>query len=260
MKLEVHDLTCGYDARHPLQQYVNFAVDRGEICCILGPNGCGKSTLFKTILSLIPALGGCVTVDGSDISEWSPRHLSDIFAYVPQHDEQAFEYQVKDLVLMGRVSKAGRRTGPTVEDYQIAEDAMRQMGVYELRNKRYTHISGGELQLTLIAKALTQRPRILILDEPTSALDYGNVVAVIRKIKELAQQGYLILMTTHSPDHAFMCQSNVVLLRKDRPMKFGRSADVITEKNMRDAYGVDVKVVEFVNTKQEITRMCAPVF
>ncbi len=180
-------------------------------------------------------------------------------AYVSQNHVPPFPYQVKDVVLLGRINKVGHMGQPTANDYHIVENAMVDMGIFHLRDKVYTDISGGELQLVMIARALAQQPKVLVLDEPTAALDYGNVVRVIEKVRSLAEKDYAVVMTTHSPDHAFMCNSSVVLLQKENPMKFGKAVDIITEKNMKEAYGVNVKIVEFVNTRGEITRMCAPV-
>ncbi|MGI6032764.1 MAG: ABC transporter ATP-binding protein [Coriobacteriales bacterium] len=260
MKLEVKDASVGYVKGRPVQQNVNFSVESGEVCCVLGPNGCGKSTMFKSVLGLIPLQSGKVTVDGEDISTWTPSHMAEVMAYVSQSHQPPFPYQVKDVVLLGRINKVGYLGQPTDEDYQIADQAMVDMGVYDLRDEVYTDISGGELQLVMIARALAQEPDMLVLDEPTAALDYGNVVRVIDKVRSLAERGYAVVMTTHSPDHAFMCNSTVVLLQKENPMKFGRAVDVITERNMRQAYGVNVKIVEFKNVKDEVMRMCAPVF
>ena len=260
MKLEVRDAHIGYETGKAIQRFVNFTVESGEVCCVLGPNGCGKSTMFKSVLGLIPLLSGKATVDGDDISGWSASRLADTMAYVSQSHTPPFPYQVKDVVLLGRVNKVGYLGQPTANDYHIVENAMVDMGVYDLRDEVYTDISGGELQLVMIARALAQPPQMLVLDEPTAALDYGNVVRVIDKVRELAKKGFAVIMTTHSPDHAFMCNSNVLLLQKDNPMKFGRAVDIITERNMKQAYGVNVKIVEFVNTKGEIMRMCAPVF
>ena len=259
MKLEMQDLSCGYSRKKIIQQYINVTLNSGEICSVLGPNGCGKSTLFKTILGIVPPISGSILVDGSDILKWTPRQLANTVAYVQQRKEEPFPYRVQDYVMLGRVSRvAGSK--PTRADYAIVEEAMDQMGIYELREQRYDRISGGEFQLTMSARAIAQQPQILILDEPTSALDYGNAVRVIRKIRQLAQRGYIVLMTTHSPDHAFLCHSKVLLLRNDELMRFGNAADIITEKNMRQAFGVRMKVVEFVDSRQEIMRMCAPEF
>ncbi len=259
MKLEIRDADCGYSKHKPVQSHVSFSVENGEICCVLGPNGCGKSTVFKSILGLTPLLNGTVTVDGDDISNWSPSRLADTMAYVSQNHVPPFPYQVKDVVMLGRINKVGSMGQPKHEDYRIVDNAMLDMGVYHLRDKVYTDISGGELQLVMIARGLAQEPQILVLDEPTAALDYGNVVRVIEKVRSLSERGYAVVMTTHSPDHAFMCDSSVVLLQKDNPMRFGQAVDIITEKNMEEAYGVNVKIVEFVNTQGKITRMCSPV-
>ncbi len=259
MKLEVNDANCGYQRGEAVQRYVNFSVENGEVCCVLGPNGCGKSTVFKSILGLLPLQRGTVTVDGDDISKWTPSRLADTMAYVSQNHVPPFPYQVKDVVMLGRINKIGSMGQPRKEDWRIVENAMLDMGVYDLRDKVYTDISGVELQLVMIARALAQEPRILVFDEPTAALDYGNVVRVIEKVRSLAEKDYAVIMTTHSPDHAFMCDSSVVLLQKDNPMKFGEAVDIITEKNMKEAYGVNVKIVEFVNTQGKIARMCSPV-
>jgi iron complex transport system ATP-binding protein len=259
MKLEVKDLSCGYEGADPVQRFVNFTVKSGEVCCVLGPNGCGKTTLFKTLLGLIPARAGSIMIDGENATKWSPKRLASTVAYASQNHVPPFPYRVKDVVMLGRVNKTGM-SQPTEEDHRIVDAAMRDMGVKYLADRPYTDISGGQLQLVMIARALAQQPQLLVLDEPTAALDYGNAVRVIGKVRWLAEQGYAVLMTTHSPDHAFMCRSNVVLLQSGKPMTFGPAANVITERNMRQAYGLDVRVVEFVNSKNEVMRMCAPEF
>ena len=258
MKLEVRDLNCGYTKGEAVLRYLNFSVETGHSCCILGPNGCGKSTLFKTVLGILPAQSGQVLIDGEDIRKWNPSQMASTMAYVSQSHNPPFPYQVKDVVMLGRVNDVGYLGQPTRNDYLIVENAMMDMGIYDLRDEVYTEISGGELQLVMIARALAQQPRFLVLDEPTASLDYGNMVRVIEKIKSLTERDIGVLMTTHNPDHAFMCESDVVLLRPDAPMKFGRASDIITEKNIKDAYGVNVKIVEFVNTKQKVMRMCSP--
>ena len=260
MKLEVRDVSCGFGPDAIVQKFVNFSVESGEICCVLGPNGCGKSTLFKSVLGLLPLQGGRIMIDGQDITRWSVKRLADTMSYVAQSHTPPFPYQVKDVVLLGRINKVGYMGQPTANDYHIVENAMADMGIYDLRDEVYTDISGGELQLVMIARALAQQPQMLVLDEPTAALDYGNVVRVIDKVRALAAKGYAVIMTTHSPDHAFMCNSNVVLLQKGVTAKFGRAIDVITERNMQEAYGVNVKVVEFVGESGEVMRMCAPMF
>lgn len=259
MKIEAKDVSCGWERGKPVQRYVSFSVSSGEICCLLGPNGCGKTTLLKTMMGLIPRQAGRVLIDGKNISSLSPRQRSRAIAYVSQAHNPPFTYLVRDVVMLGRTTSVGLGS-PSAKDIKIVNDALSEMGILDLADRRYTDISGGELQLVMIARALTQQPKLLVLDEPTAALDYGNAMRVIGSVRNLAKRGYGVLMTTHSPDHAFMLNSNVVLLQKNRPMQFGRAVDVITERNMRDAYGVDVETKEFLTRNGGVVRMCAPVF
>lgn len=258
MKLVAKDVSCGWEKSKPVQTYVNFSIESGEVCCILGPNGCGKTTLLKTLMGLVPRLAGAVGLDGRDIRRYTPKERAKSIAYVSQGHVPPFSYRVRDVVMLGRTSKVGLGQ-PAVRDRQIAESALKDMGVWHLRDERYTEISGGQLQLVMIARALAQQPQLLVLDEPTAALDYGHTARVVAKIRELAQRGYAVLMTTHSPDQAFLLNSNVLLLQRDRPPQFGSAVDVITEKNMRDAYGTGVEVKEFLTRRGSVVRMCAPV-
>ena len=261
MRLSLRDVSIGYDKDRPIQKFVNLSLDSGEVCCVLGPNGCGKTTLIKTILGMQPLLGGSVTVDGDDITKWSARRLSDAMAYVAQKHDQPFPFQVKDVVMLGRINRVKGLGGqPSNDDYSIVENAMNDMGIWHLRDMPYNDISGGELQMVMFARALAQEPQMLILDEPTAALDYGNAVRVIQKIRKLSRLGYGVMMITHNPDHAFMTGANVALFTRDQPMKFGTANQIITRENIKDAYGIGVKLVEFTHDNQFTMRMCAPEF
>ena len=259
MKLELHNVFCGYDGCPPVLKDVNFSVSSGEICCLLGPNGVGKTTLFKTILKLIKKQHGEILIDGENIDHWSPGKMAKHMAYVSQFHVPPFPYKVRDVVLLGRINSISYFGQPTDLDYRIAEEAMVDMGIDHLHDKAYTDISGGERQLVMLARALAQEPNFLILDEPTANLDYGNMIRVMSKIRHLKDKGIGVIMTTHSPDHAFMCQSTVVMLQKDEPLLFGSCTDVITEKNLKDAYGISVKLVEFFDHKGRLMRMCSPI-
>lgn len=261
MKLVVRDATIGYPRAEPLQTRINLSVAGGEVCCVLGPNGCGKSTLIKTILGLNPLVAGSITFDGDDMTRWSAKKLSEHVAYVAQNHNQPFPFLVKEVVMLGRTGKVSALGGqPSRKDHNIVENALEEMGIRHLRDVPYVDISGGELQLVMFARALAQEPSMLILDEPTAALDYGNAVRVIEKIRQLAASGYGVMMVTHNPDHAFMTKANVALFMKRKPMVFGSAYDVISRGNIQDAYGINVKLVEFTHDNQEIMRTCAPEF
>ncbi|MDO4501704.1 MAG: ABC transporter ATP-binding protein [Coriobacteriia bacterium] len=261
MKLEIRNITYGFDPELPVQSNVSFSMETGEICCLLGANGCGKSSLFNAILGLVPVYRGDITLDGNNVRDWPARKLSRVLGYVAQTHEPPFPYKVRDVVMLGNAGRLGYTKQPKPKDYLAAEKVMHDLGIYELRNTPYSDISGGELQLVMIARALVQGPQILMLDEPTAALDYGNALRVLGVIKRLAeQQGLGVIMTTHDPDHAFMCNSKVVLLQKNDFPRVGMAKDVITEKNMAQAYDTRVKIVEYVNERNEIMRRCAPEF
>lgn len=261
MKLIVTDAAIGYDADKPLQKRVNFSVEDGEVCCVLGPNGCGKTTLVNTILGMTPLLAGSIALDGSDMTQWSAAELSSKVAFVAQRHSQPFPYQVKDVVMLGRLTRTDSMSGkPSTHDFNVVENALDEMGIRHLRDVPYVDISGGELQLVMFARALAQEPQLLIMDEPTAALDYGNAVRVIEKVRQLADEGYGIVMITHNPDHAFMTRANVALFMRNQNMRFGTAYDIITRENISDAYGINVKLVEFTHDNDEVVRMCAPEF
>ncbi len=260
MKLQLKNVDCGYEGCDPVLRDVSFTVESGQICCLLGPNGVGKTTLFKTILGILKPKDGFVQMDGENTARWTARKLAKNMAYVSQFHNPPFPYLVRDVVLMGRIGSTGYFGQPSEMDYEIAEAAMFDMGITHLRNANYTDISGGERQLVMIARALTQEPKLLVMDEPTANLDYGNMVRVMKKIRSLRNKGFGVIMTTHSPDQAFMCESTVCLLQRRMPLIFGPAHEVITQENMRSAYGVDVKVIEFYDTNNRLVRMCSPLF
>ncbi len=259
MKLELRNVTCGYsDKEPPVQKDVSFSVETGSICCLLGPNGVGKSTLFKTILSVIKPLSGSILVDGEDISRWPERKLSRTIGYVSQFHVPPFPYKVKDVVMLGRLGSTGYFGQPSQHDYELVEEAMEELEIRHLRDLPYTDISGGERQLVMLARLIAQEPKFLVLDEPAANLDYGNMVKVINRIRALKNRDFGIIMTTHSPDQAFMCDSDVVFLQRQAPVIFGRVENVITEKNMLDVYGVRVRIVEFTDSRGRVARVCSP--
>ena len=259
MNLHVMSLSCGYSAERPVLERVSFSVRDHEICCILGPNGVGKTTLFKTLLGSLPPLAGEIRMDEEDISRWSGRRTAQAIAYVAQNHVPPFPYLVEDVVLLGRVASTGYFRQPSAQDREIAEAAMEDMGILHLRDRAYTDVSGGERQLVMLAQALAHGPRLMLLDEPTASLDYGNQIRVLEKICELRDRGFAAVMTTHLPEHAFLCDARVVLLQKNAPVIYGPAAEVITEKNLYDAYGVRISIVEHLGPDGRIQRMCSPV-
>lgn len=258
MKLELRNVACGYDAVQPIVKNVNMELESGDVCCILGPNGVGKTTLFKTILNLLPPLNGQVCIDGENTMGWKPQKLSRYMAYVAQAHTPTFPYLVKEVAMMGRLGQIGTMGQPNQKDHEIVEQALEDMGIRHLRDVPYSDISGGERQLLMIARALAQQPKMLIMDEPTANLDYGNMVLVMESIRRLAGLGLCVVFTTHMPDQAFMCQAKTALLLRGQPAIFGAADKVITERNLFEAYNAKIQILDVIGADDIPLKVVVP--
>jgi len=234
-------LGFGYP-RFPVGRGVDLEIRPGEVLCLLGPNGCGKTTLFKTILGLIPRQGGRVLLDGEDVARLDRRSIARRMAYVPQAHAAVFPYSVRDMVLMGRTVHRGLFSSPGEDDRARAEAALAQMGIEALADRDYTRISGGQRQLALIARALAQDAGLVVMDEPTASLDFGNQVLVLKEVRRLAAAGLGIVLSTHNPDHAFACATRVHLLAEGTTRAAGVPGEVLTPEVLTRTYGVPVAV------------------
>lgn len=255
MRLEVDDLAFGYPERLVGRGACLHLVP-GEILCLLGPNGCGKTTLFKTMLGLLTARSGRVMVGGENISSLSRQVMARRIAYVPQTTATPFPYTAHDVVLMGRVAHRGIFAGPSRADREIADRALDGLGVAHLRDRDVTRLSGGQRQLVMIARALAQETPLIVLDEPTASLDFGNQVLVLSQLIRLAAQGVGLVLSTHNPDHALAVADRVVLMHDGSIVMSGRPHDVITPAALRAVYGVEVEV-EAVSSGQTV---CVPIY
>jgi iron complex transport system ATP-binding protein len=240
--LAVEALAFGYGSR-AVGQAVSFALAPGEVLCLLGPNGGGKSTLLRTVLGLLPALAGAVKLDGEDTVRWSPQRRARAFGYVPQTGAGQFSFTVAEMVLMGRAAHHSAFAAPSAADRAIADAALATLGITALAERDWLKISGGERQSALIARALAQQPQLLVLDEPTANLDFGNQVRVLAELRRLAGQGLAVIFATHHPEQAFACADRVALLHGGQLARLGPPAETITQETMRLVYGVDVDVV-----------------
>ena len=242
MILEARDLAFGYGAR-AVGAGVNLTIEGSETLCLLGPNGGGKTTLFKTLLGLLRPLAGSILLDGTDLSELPRREIAKTIAYVPQAHAAFFSFTVREVVVMGRASRLPAFASPGPADRAAAERALATLGIGHLAERIYTEISGGERQLALIARALAGEPRLLVMDEPTASLDFGNQARVLTQVRRLSEAGIAVVLSTHDPGHAFLCADRVALLHGGRLVALGPPAETVTPDALRLLYGVEVAVV-----------------
>lgn len=241
--LAVENLCFGFPGR-TVGREVGFVLADGEVLCVLGPNGSGKTTLFRTLLGLLAPQAGAIALDGAPLARLPRDAIARRIGYVPQAHAGYFAYSVREMVLMGRTAHLGAFGAPGLQDRARADSALEMLGIAALAERPFTEISGGERQLTLIARALAQEAGLLVMDEPTASLDFGNQVRVLERIRQLAAHGISVLFSTHDPDHAFLCAQRALLIADGRALALGPPREVIRSDTLARLYGVSVNIVE----------------
>lgn len=243
MRLQVCDADYGYQIGQPLFSDLNFSLSAGDIMAILGPNGVGKTTLLNTITGMLPWQKGQTLIGDKALSDYSTRELWQKIAYVAQARSNAFAYSVLDMVLLGRSAYLGTFAHPAKDDIQLARKILARLEIAHLENAYCNAISGGELQLVYIARALIGEPAVLFLDEPESHLDFKKQLIILDIIERLAHEDKLIcVMNTHFPNHALRIANKVLLLGADGTYRFGDTQDVLSEEALRDCFGVNTLI------------------
>ena len=244
--LEIRGGRYGYDPDSPFASDLNFRLERGEIMAVLGPNGCGKTTLINTIVGMRPWLAGQTLIHGRPLTDYSSRNLWQQIGYVPQARTNAFAYTVMDMVLLGRSAHLGTFNRPGKADRAAARRIMQRLEIRHLEDRLCNSISGGELQLVFIARALMGDPAILFLDEPESHLDFKKQLIILNIIERLASEdGIICMLNTHFPNHALRIAGQVLLIKPGGDHCVGPVAEVLTENTVRDCFEVDTVFYQF---------------
>ena len=248
MKLEVKDGNFQYVLGRNLFENLSFAVEDGEILAILGPNGVGKTTLLKCMTAMLKWRKGHTYLDDKPLNTMKPAEIWKQIGYVPQSRGGVFSYTVLEMVLMGRAPYLGSFSTPGKKDIQIAKEMLATVGITHLMDKSYSEISGGEMQLVLIARALASEPKILILDEPESHLDFKNQLLILNILESISKErGLSCIINTHYPGHALRIADKTLMLGKEGKHIFGKTEEIITEENLKKFFGVDVRMLSFDN-------------
>lgn len=257
--LQVQALHFAYAGAPPLLHDVSFELQAGSTVCLLGPNGSGKTTLMRCVLGLERLVSGRVLVDGHDLAALSLKRRAQLMAYVPQSSAVAFPFTVFDVVLMGRSAHLRFMADPDAADRRLALEALDRLQILALQNRLFHQLSGGERQLVLLARALAQQARLLVMDEPCAALDLGHQVQVLQALHSLATDGYAILLSTHLPEHAFALQADVALLVQGRLRGLAPAADLLTAAELSSLYGTPVDLLQVTAGPAQGQRVCVAV-
>lgn len=245
MIFSVENGSFGY-GKTPILNNICFSLHNKEILTVLGPNGVGKTTLLRCMMGLLPWNTGETRIDDMPITQMKHADIWRRIAYVPQAKSVALSYTAAEMVLMGCSSRIGFFSQPTAKDRKEAAKAMELVRISHLAEKKCNEMSGGELQMVLIARALAAKPELLVLDEPESNLDFKNQLIILETIQRLShEQGIATIVNTHYPTHALKIADQALILNRNGSSICGAAAEIINEENMRQAFSVNVKINDY---------------
>jgi iron complex transport system ATP-binding protein len=251
MALEIKDVDAYYGSVKVLEG-VDFSAAQGELLGIIGPNGSGKTTLLRIIARILKPKTGAILLDDKEVLQMTDKEFSRKFAAVPQDTNVQFDFSALDIVLMGRNPHLGRLELESEKDIAIARRCMKLTNCWQLAERPVTELSGGERQLVIIARALTQEPKVLLLDEPTSHLDINYQIEIMELLKHLTtHEGLIVIAVIHDLNLAAQYCDRLVLLRKGAIIAMGSQYEVLTAANIKTAFGANVIV-----KRHEVTNQC----
>lgn len=250
MIFSVNNASFSYKKGKTVFESVSFYVNSGEIVALLGANGCGKTTLIKCLMGYYKLDTGEVLLDGEDTSKMPDKRLWSKIAYVPQAKTTQSSLDVENMIMLGCAGRIGVFSSPGKHERELASKIADRLGIKYLFGKKCSELSGGELQMVLIARALAAEPRLLILDEPESNLDFRNQLIVLDTISSLGKDGIACIMSTHYPEHALSHADKSLLFTPDGAV-FGNTGETVTEENIRCAFGVEAVIGELTDGEKQ---------
>jgi iron complex transport system ATP-binding protein len=250
--LEVHDLSFSY-GRQPILGGIDFRARPGDLIAVVGPNGVGKSTLFRCILGFLRGYRGDIRIDGRSARGLSAREMARLVAYIPQSSAQVFDYTVLELVLMGLASQLPLFVTPGKAEEERVLAVLDGLGIGHLAHRGCGQISGGEYQLALLARALVQQARILIMDEPTANLDYGNQYRVMERIGSLTRRDFIVMLAAHDPNQVLQHATRVLIVKDGSLVADGAPETVMTEELLSSLYGIGVRRLSLADGGRQLS-------
>ena len=227
---------------------ITFDINAGEAIAILGPNGCGKTTLLRTVLGLLPTVSGEIELQTQNIKTLTARLIAQRIGYVQQASVGLFHFNVLEIVLMGRAASLAWYDKPSQEDVEIAMNALSRLHIASFAEREFAELSSGERQLVLIARALATNAKLLLLDEPTTSLDFGNRLIVQSAVIALKAHGIGIMLTTHDPIEAARFCANagdqILSIARHGATELGTTAKMLTPARLAALYGVNEAEIE----------------
>lgn len=243
--ISADNIVFGYSPALPVLRSVSFTAAAGRMLCILGPNGSGKTTLLRCLLGRLKPDKGEILLDGDPIAGYSPKGLASLLAYVPQIPSSAFAFTVKELVLMGRFARTGAMGLAGRNDLAVARQAMVMTDTLDFAERMISELSGGEAQRAMIARALTQQPRVCLLDEPTSHLDIRNQMTIYKMMTRLAHDWKMaVVCVSHDVNLAARFADELVIMREGEVIAAGPPSRVVKHDVLEEAYEVQIDLID----------------
>lgn len=259
MILEVENGCFGYPKQEEILKNINLHLEKGHILSVLGPNGIGKTTLLKCMIGLLPWTKGRSLLNGTDLREMKSKDIWNTISYIPQAHSFSFSYTGLEMVMLGRSSHLGLFEQPGAQEIELAEVMMEKVGITRLAGKDCNRMSGGELQMVLIARALINEPELIILDEPETGLDFHNQILVLNMIEHLAhEEGISAIMNTHYPTNAMSIADEAFMMNRKGDRFYGTTDSILNEQNISRSFDVNV-IVDEVSYKDRLIRNIIPV-